>query len=58
MFADVVWDLLARGRSKFRDVMIVGPSNCGNTFLLKSLEIIFPAFTNPANDKYTWAGAD
>lgn len=33
-------------------------TNCGKTFLLKPLEIIFRTFTNPANAKYAWVGAD
>ena len=58
VFADAMRDLLARGRGKFCNVLIVGPANCGKTFLLKPLEIIFRAFTNPANDKYAWVGAN
>ena len=58
VFADAMSDLLAHGRGKFRNIMIVAPANCGKTFLLKPLEIIFRAFTNPANDKYVWFGAD
>ena len=38
--------------------MIVAAANCGTKFLLKLLEIIFQAFTNPANGKYAWVGAD
>ena len=51
-------DLLAHGRGKFRSVLKVGPENCGKTFLLKPLETIFWAFTDPANDKYAWVGSD
>ena len=52
VFADAMRDLLDYGRSKFRNVLIVGPANFGKTFLLKPLETILRAFTNPANDKY------
>ena len=58
LFADAIRDLLAHGRGKFPNVLIVGPASCGKTFLLKPLEIIFRAFTNPANDKYAWVGGD
>ena len=58
VFADAMRQLLEHGRGKFRNLLIVGPANCGKTFLLKPLEIIFRAFTNPANDKYAWVGAD
>ena len=50
--------LLEYGRGKFRNVLLVGPTNCGKTFLLKPLERLFNTFTNPASDKYAWVGAD
>ena len=57
VFADAMRDLLENGRGKFPNALIVGPANCGKTFLLKLLEIIFRAFNNPANNKYAWVGA-
>ena len=36
--------------------MITGPGNFGKNFMLKLLEIIYHAFSNPANDKYAWVG--
>ena len=56
--ADAIRHLLIHGRGKFRKVMITGPANCGKTFMLKPLEIIYNAFSSPANDKYAWVGAD
>ena len=38
--------------------MITFPANCGKNLMLKPLEIIYNAFSNPANDKYAWVGAD
>ena len=58
VFADRVRTLLSKGRGKLRNVIIVGPANCGKTFLLRPLGIIFKTFSNPANDKYGWVGAD
>ena len=58
VYADTILDLLILGRGKFRNVMITGPANCGKTFTLKPLEIIYNAFSNPTNDKYAWVGAD
>ena len=58
VYVDAMRDLLEHGGGKFCNVLLVGPANCGKTFLLNSLEIIFRAFTNPANDKYAWVGAD
>ena len=57
-YVHIIRDLLIHGRGKFRNVKITGPANCGKTFMLKPLEIICNAFSNPANDKYAWVGAD
>ena len=32
VFADAMKDLLARGRGKFQNIMIVGPANCARHF--------------------------
>ena len=58
VYADAIRDLLIHERGKFRNVMITCPANCGKTFMLTPLEIIYHAFSNPANDKYAWVGAD
>ena len=50
-------ELLTKGRGKFRNILIVGPANCGKTFLLSPLQKIFNTFSNPANGKYAWLGA-
>ena len=38
--------------------MIVGPTNCGKSFLLDPLELIFKAFANPATTKYSWTNLE
>ena len=58
VYADAIRDLLIHGCVKFRNVMIMDPVNCGKSFMLKLVEIIHHAFSNPANDKYAWVGAD
>ena len=58
LFAHSVRELLVLGRGKYRNVIVVGPTNCGKTFLLKPLELVFKTFSNPAADKYAWVGAD
>ena len=58
LFAAAVRELLLLGQGKYRNVMIVGPTNCGKTFLLRPLELIFKVFSNPAADRYTWVGAE
>ena len=57
LFAAAIRELLLLGRGKYQNI-IVGPTNCGKTFLLKPLELIFTTFSNPAVDKYAWVGAD
>ena len=51
-------ELLTKGRGKFRNILIVGPANCGKKLLLSLLQKIFNTFSNPANDKYAWLGAE
>ena len=54
-------DSLEHGRGKFRNVILVGPANCGKTFMLKPLKCIFKEseiFENPSNDKFGWVGAE
>ena len=58
VYAHVIRDLLIHGRGTFRNAMITGTENCVKTFVLKPLEIIYNAFSNPSNDKYAWVGAD
>ena len=58
VYADAIRDLLIYGRGKFTNVIITGPANCGKNFMLKPLEIIYNTFSNSANDKYAWVGAD
>ena len=50
VYTDAIRDLLIHGCDKFSDVMITVPENCGKTFILKPLEIIYNAFSNPVND--------
>ena len=58
VYASAIRESLVKGRGKFRNVMITGPANCAKTFLIKPLEQIYRVFSNPANDKYGWVGAD
>ena len=58
VFADAVRRCLCKGRRKLNNVMLTGPTNCGKSFLLNPLELIFRAFVNPAAGKYAWVGLD
>ena len=57
-FGSSVRELLQKGCGKFRNLMFIGPANCGKTFLLQPLVSIFKCFINPSNDKYAWVGAE
>ena len=57
-FARSVLNLLKKGRGKHQNLMLVGPANCGKTFLLEPLKDIYKIFANPAQDKYCWVGAE
>ena len=36
--------------------MIVGIANCGKTFLLNPLNVIYNTFSNPASTRFAWVG--
>ena len=57
-FSRSVHQLLEKGRGKYRNVMVIGPANCGKTFILNPLNIIFRTFTNPASTSFAWVGAE
>ena len=58
-FISALHNLITLGRGKFRNLMIIGRSNCAKTFLIKPLMSIYKGkvFENPARDKYGWVGA-
>lgn len=57
-FAKAIYDLLKNGRSKYRNVILTGPTNCGKSFLLSPLSLIYKAFTNPASTSFAWVGVE
>ena len=57
-FAKAVKELLHKGRGKYRNIMLIGPANCGKTFLLNPLNKIYKTFTNPASTSFAWVGAE
>ena len=58
LFADAVATLLALGRGNGRNIYITGPANCGKTFILDPLRIIFSTFLLPASCLYAWLGVE
>ena len=53
-FGQAVVDLLKKGCGKHRNLMIVGPANCGKTFILKPLTELYKTFLNPASGSFAW----
>ena len=58
LFAAAMRQALQKGRQKKTNALIIGPTNCGKSFLFNPLEIVYKAFVNPANNKYCWIGLD
>ena len=57
-FASALRQLLEKGRKKRLNILLIGPTNCGKSFLLNPLELIFKTFINPTTGKYAWIGLD
>ena len=57
-FTGSIKELLHKGRSKFRNIMICGPANSGKTFILNSLTSVYNTFCNPACSSFAWVGAE
>ena len=55
---NAIKNALINGWGKGRNVMIIGPANCGKTFTLKPLCDIFNAFVNPASGTFSWVGVE
>ena len=53
-----VFTLLEKGRGKHRNIIHVGPSNCGKTFLIEPLVEIFKCFESPAKGTLNWVNAE
>ena len=57
-FKQAIKDLLVNGRSEHRNIIITGPANCGKTFILQLLSVIFKCFQNPGASAFARVGAD
>lgn len=58
VFSDALRQAIEKGRQKNVNILLVGPTNCGKSFLLNPVEHIFKCFVNPATGKYAWVGLD
>ena len=57
-FVQAIYVLLEKGRGKNRNLYIHGPANCGKTFILSPLKLIYKTFSNPATGTFAWVGAE
>ena len=58
VYADALRQCLKVGRKKNNNIILTGPTDCGKTFLISLLELMFDCFVNPAGGKYAWVGLD
>ena len=58
VFSKSMKNLLKDGRGKYRNILIVGPANCGKTFILKPLVEVDRCFVNPASSNFAWVGVE
>ena len=57
-FSTAIIFALQHGRGKGRNILIVGPANCGKTFISKPLQKIFHTFSNPSTNSFAWVGVE
>lgn len=55
VFSTCLRELLLKGRGKDRNIFLVGPANCGKTFMFKPLAVYYgdKLFNNNGHDQYT-----
>lgn len=53
-----ILDNIEMGRCKGANVFLVGPKDCGKSFLLLPLEKLFKVFSSPTSGRYNWMGID
>jgi len=52
-----IFNALKDGRKKENNIFLLGQRNCGKTFLLKPLKLIFSTFSSPAQGAFNWVDA-
>ena len=57
-FCSAVYNALSKGRGKYRNIFIYGETNCGKSFILSPLKVIYNTFCNPATGSFAWLGAE
>ena len=57
-FCEAIYIALTKGRGKYRNIFIHGNTNCGKSFIVSPLKVIYKAFCNPATGSFAWIGAE
>ena len=57
-FCNAIYSALEKGRGKYRNVFIHGPANCGKSFIVSPLKVIYQAFSNPVTGSIALIGAE
>ena len=54
VYAEAITQCLKNGRQKQNNIMLVGSTNCGKSFSLDLLKLIYKTFMNPSATSYAW----
>ena len=57
-FCTAIYTALSKGRGKYRNIFIYGDTNCGKSFILAPLKVIYKPLCNPATGSFAWLGAE
>ena len=59
-FSESMWeDLMKNGRGKYRNIMLVGPTNCGKTFFVDPIIMLLDnVFANAPSSLFSWLGVE
>ena len=58
IYVEAIRQCLKNGLQKQNNIMLVGPTNCGKSFLLDPLELIYKTSMNPSATSYAWVGLE
>ena len=53
-----LFNLINFGRSKYHNLMSIGPANCSKAFLINSLQKSYNCFQNPGCSSFAWTGTE
>ena len=57
-YTQAVVAALTLGRGKFRNLLHIGGTSTGKTFLTKPLSVLYKAFQNPSRGTFNWSGIE